>query len=66
MQISRFPSGGFVLNKVRSFSMNTYLSAWFDSKGNLLDHERKDGRKATRADIRKLEILGIVWARESV
>lgn len=61
MQVARFNNGGFMLHKVATFDGSTVFSAWYDPEGNLLDTERKDGRKMTLLDTRKAEQLGKVW-----
>jgi hypothetical protein len=39
MQVSYFTDGGFVLHKIPTRAGATYLSAWYDKNGNLLDCE---------------------------
>lgn len=66
IQKQTFPDGGFVLHKIGG---NT--SAWYDSKGNLLDAEYRDARgnqrqvkrsTATGSKWNYLSVLGKAWA----
>ena len=61
MQISRFPQGGFVLHKC----FGQRISAWYDSRGILLDCERIDSlgrsRKPSAAIITRLANMGPNW-----
>ena len=61
MQKQIFTNGGFVLHKISTFNMTTTFSAWFDSSGNLLDMERRDGRKPSKLDREKAIRLGRIW-----
>lgn len=39
-----FPSGGFVLHKIRLIGSPRRFSAWYDSEGNLIDSRAIDSQ----------------------
>jgi hypothetical protein len=61
MQKQTFTNGGFVLHKVQTFNMTSFMSVWADASGNVLDIERRDGRKPTGLDKAKAERLAGIW-----
>lgn len=42
LQKADFPSGGFVLHKIKIIGSISKFSAWYDAQGNLLAAERID------------------------
>ena len=50
MQKSTFANGGFVMHKIPTVMGTTVMSVWCDKDGNVLDIERRDGRKPSKSD----------------
>jgi len=61
MQVQRFSNGGFVLHKC----FGQRISAWYDSKGILLDCEKIDSagrsRKPSKDIVSRLGNMGPNW-----
>jgi len=66
MQLSRFPTGGFVLHRIVLNGISGRFSAWYDATGKLLDAEQFVGtrnRALSGRHTRIIDSLNIIGKR---